>query len=77
MTVLQDTLLVCCAGLLSLGTPLATITGEPTSNWSDYPATLNVGLHLAIWDHAGEFEPGPDVLLAHVAAGLRGASRSM
>ena len=61
------------AGLLSLETPLGAITGEPALNWSDYPAMLRVGLRLAVWDHAGEFETGLDVLLAHFAAGLEGA----
>jgi AcrR family transcriptional regulator len=57
------------AGLLSLETPLGAITGEPALNWSDYPAMLKVGLRLAVWDHAEEFETGIDVLLAHFAAG--------
>ena len=61
------------AGLLSLETPLGAITGEPALNWSDYPAMLRVGLRLAVWDHAGEFETGLDVLLAHFAAGREGA----
>jgi len=60
------------AGLLSLETPLGSITGEPALNWSDYPAMLRVGLRLAVWDHAGEFETGLDVLLTHFAAGLEG-----
>ena len=34
---------------------------------------LKVGLRLAVWDHAGEFETGLDVLLAHFAAGLKSA----
>jgi AcrR family transcriptional regulator len=58
------------AGLLSLETPLGIITGEPALNWSDFPAMLKVGLRLAVWDHAEEFETGLDVLLAHFAAGL-------
>jgi AcrR family transcriptional regulator len=61
------------AGLLSLETPLGAITGEPALNWSDFPAMLKVGLRLAVWDHAGEFEIGLDVLLAHFAAGLGSA----
>jgi AcrR family transcriptional regulator len=59
------------AGLLSLETPLGAITGEPALNWSDFPAMLKVGLRLAVWDHAGEFETGLEVLLSHFAAGLR------
>jgi AcrR family transcriptional regulator len=61
------------AGLLSLETPLGAITGEPALNWSDFPAMLKVGLRLAVWDHAEEFETGLDVLLAHFAAGLGSA----
>jgi AcrR family transcriptional regulator len=61
------------AGLLSLETPLGTITGEPALNWGDFPAMLKVGLRLAVWDHTGEFETGLDVLLGHFAAGLESA----
>jgi AcrR family transcriptional regulator len=60
------------AGLLALETPLGAITGEPALNWSDFPSMLQVGLRLAVWDRAGEFEAGLDVLLAHFAAGLKG-----
>ena len=58
------------AGLLSLETPLGAITGEVALNWGDFPAMLKVGLRLAVWDHAGEFETGLDVLLCHFAVEL-------
>jgi TetR/AcrR family transcriptional regulator, tetracycline repressor protein len=61
------------AGLLSLETPLGAITGDPSLTWSDFPALLKVGLRLAVWDRAGEFEAGLDVLLSHFAAGLANA----
>ena len=61
------------AGLLSLETPLGSITGDVALNRGDFPAILRVGSGLAVWDHAGEFETGLDVLLRHFAVGLDGA----
>ena len=48
---------------------------QPALNWSDYPAMLKVGLRLAVWDHAGEFETASTCSWFHFAAGL-GASEA-
>ena len=64
------TLGVSYASLLTLETPLGAITGEQSLTWADYPAMLQVGLRLALWDRGGEFENGLDVLLADFAGRL-------
>jgi AcrR family transcriptional regulator len=55
------------ATLLALETPLGAITTEASRTWADYPALLQVGLRLALWDHGNEYETGLDVLLRHFA----------
>ena len=61
------------AQLLSLEMPAATIIGELTGHWADYPNLLRVGLQLAIWDQPADFATGLDVLLERCAKELEGA----
>ena len=58
------------AQLLSLEVPAATIIGELTGHWADYPNLLRVGLQLAIWDQPADFATGLDVMLERFAAEL-------
>lgn len=58
------------AQMLGLEMPVETIVDELAGHWDDYPNLMTVGLQLAIWDHAGDFATGLDVLLAHFAGRL-------
>jgi AcrR family transcriptional regulator len=61
------------ASMLSLDVPPATIVGELTGHWADYPHLLRVGLQLAVWDRPGDFDTALDVQLDHFAARLPAA----
>ena len=58
------------ASMLSLDVSPATIVGELTGHWADYPHLLRVGLQLAVWDRPGDFDTALDVQLDHFAAQL-------
>jgi len=49
------------ASMLSLDVPPATIVGELTGHWADYPHLLRVGLQLALWDRPGDFDTALDI----------------
>jgi AcrR family transcriptional regulator len=55
------------ASMLSLDVPPATIVGELTGHWADYPHLLRVGLQLALWDRPGDFDAALDTQLDHFA----------
>ena len=61
------------ASMLSLDVPPATIVGELTGHWADYPHLLRVGLQLALWDRPGDFNTALDIQLDHFAALLPAA----
>ena len=61
------------ASMLSLDVPPATIVGELTGHWADYPHLLRVGLQLAEWDRPGDFDTALDIQLDHFAARLPAA----
>jgi AcrR family transcriptional regulator len=61
------------ASMLSLDVPPATIVGELTGHWADYPHLLRVGLQLALWDRPGDFDTALDIQLDHFAAQLPSA----
>jgi TetR/AcrR family tetracycline transcriptional repressor len=61
------------ASMLSLDVPPATIVGELTGHWADYPHLLRVGLQLALWDRPGDFDTALDIQLDHFAAQLPAA----
>ena len=58
------------ASMLGLDVPPATIVGELTGHWADYPHLLRVGLQLAVWDRPGDFDAALDIQLDHFAAQL-------
>jgi AcrR family transcriptional regulator len=58
------------ASMLGLDVPPATIVGELTGHWADYPHLLRVGLQLAVWDRPGDYDAALDVQLEHFAARL-------
>ncbi len=61
------------ASMLSLDVSPATIVGELTGHWADYPHLLRVGLQLALWDRPGDFDTALDIQLDHFAALLPAA----
>jgi AcrR family transcriptional regulator len=61
------------ASMLSLDVPPATIVGELTGHWADYPHLLRVGLQLALWDRPGDFDTALDIQMDHFAAQLPAA----